>query len=472
MVPYYFCSDEFVGNLTCQRFDSGADAFEQAQDLIQRYENYYLVNNFKRDRYTFHTSMAYMNRIAGRYYDMLREQLTWYTLLRADFTDFVPTSSNFWYGEDGWGGFTQAVADGFDMLGRVIARPEVGGFEPVTADKTTDYPLTYYKNTGSSTDSTYPFYGPDVKIVNLLDGKFIDTTWDFDNCGYYWADECQTRIGYFLDKTIALDVLTQSQAYFTGRDTSTDVRRYAIGYILPFKAQLQEKFGALLAGDLQSIAPNIDGDGVTFHTPRWTVNDDGRDNNGAPIRQNLIDPSMGFSLQVYAGVYGLSSLPTTFDHSFIETTKIFVVGNGEAAIPDSELLANTDPACGVAGCPVTGSGVATFEPAHLVSARPLLTGAKEWLLWKDPDTGKTYAAHAVPTTADGEVGPSASGGTTQYRNDTAVRMLETLIGLSKLTQAPNVKQAKALYIQNIEVMRSLHAAFGYGVYKSDAPFIY
>jgi len=107
-----------------------------------------------------------------------------------------------------------------------------------------------------------------------------------------------------------------------------------------------------------------------------------------------------------------------------------------------------------------------------VSARPKLAGAKEWLLWNDPDTGKTYAAHAVPTTADGEVGPSATGGTTPYRNDTAVRMLETLIGLSKLTQAPNVKQAKALYIQNIEVMRSLHAAFGYGVYKSDAPFIY
>ena len=50
---------------------------------------------------------------------------------------------------------------------------------------------------------------PGGTIVGLLDGKFIDTTWDFTNCGYYWADECQTRIGYFIDKTIALDVLSQ-----------------------------------------------------------------------------------------------------------------------------------------------------------------------------------------------------------------------------------------------------------------------
>src|SRR6185369_2022098 len=88
MVPYFFCSDEFVGNLTCQRFDSGADAYEQSNDLISRYNNFYLLNNFKRDRYTFHTSSGYQSRIAGRYLDILREQLTWYSLLRADFEDY------------------------------------------------------------------------------------------------------------------------------------------------------------------------------------------------------------------------------------------------------------------------------------------------------------------------------------------------------------------------------------------------
>src|SRR6185503_17582790 len=89
VVPYFFCSDEFVGNLTCQRFDAGADAYEQAQDIISRYNNWYIINDFKRDRYTFHTSLSYKDRIASRYLDILQEQLQWYTLLRADFADFA-----------------------------------------------------------------------------------------------------------------------------------------------------------------------------------------------------------------------------------------------------------------------------------------------------------------------------------------------------------------------------------------------
>ena len=44
-------------------------------------------------------------------------------------------------------------------------------------------------------------------------------------------------------------MLSQSQAYFTGRDTTTDVRQYAIGYFMPFKKQIQEKFGAIFSGD-------------------------------------------------------------------------------------------------------------------------------------------------------------------------------------------------------------------------------
>src|SRR5207245_8501897 len=50
-VPYRFCSDEFAGaTSTCLRFDSGADTYEIAEDLINRYLNYYIFNSFKRDR--------------------------------------------------------------------------------------------------------------------------------------------------------------------------------------------------------------------------------------------------------------------------------------------------------------------------------------------------------------------------------------------------------------------------------------
>ena len=432
LVPYFFCSDEFVGNLTCARFDSGADAYEQVHDIISRYENFYLLNNFKRDRYTFHTSLGYKDRVASRYLDLIRNQLTWYALLRADFEDFMGETGNnqFFADEDGWGSFSVGVSDGFDLFGRVIAKPEAGNFTMVAANASTDYPIAYLKKSSDLTSAP----GAGETTIGLIDGKYIDTTWDFDNCGYYWADECQTRIGYFIDKTVALDVLSQSQAYFTGRDTSTDVRKYAIGYILPYKKQIQEKLGALLAGDYNSLAARVDNTNpaaLKVTLPTWSIN----------------NPAGGFTLQLYAGVYGLSSFPTTFDHDFIDTTRIFVVGNGEAPVPDSQITCSVAPG----------------------------TTANGYFCITDASSGKSYAAKTYPTVTDTAGGPA-------YRQDTGVRMLQTYASVLAAAvaecaaAAPNNCTAKTLaatqFKENLDVMRSLHNAYGYANYKTDAPFIY
>lgn len=483
LVPYYFCSDEFVGNLSCQRFDAGPDPYEQAQDLISRYQNFYLYNNFKRDRQSFFTSLGYKSRVASRYFDMLREQLTWYVLLRSDLESFPLTncqlqggqncegqskitSNSFFASENGWGGFTLGVSNGFELLGQVLTTPTAGLFY-----KTTDPAgQTYWKQfrddifEGENLGST-------IRRVGYLDGKYIDTTWDFDGCGYYWGDECQTRIGYMVDKQVALDVLSQSQAYFTGRDTNTDVRQYAIGYIIPFKKQIEQKFGDIFAGDIHDLAPvyvRQNGDYVPQYQS-WVMADPTAFPESGNTN-NRIDPATGFTVQLYAGVYGLSSFPTTFDHDFIDHTQIFVVGNGEAPVSDADLLAK-----------------GTSDPTELVSHG----GTKEWFYYTDAGSGKTYAAHAVPT-SPAEVAdptstdPSHPTKTVALRADTGVRMLERL---QKLGQAvddagalPVGDQRDAvlaeaqnqydLYRQNVEVMRSLHNAFGYGSYKSDAPFYY
>ena len=479
MVPYYFCSDEFVGNMTCQRFDSGADAFEQAQDLVSRYKNFYLLNNFKRDRYTFHTSLGYKDRVASRYLDMLKQQMQWYVLLRADFTDIEAQQGvgnpgsvvdSLFSSEDSWGSFTAGVTAGFDLLGQIITEPEAGTFVKVSANVVSDFPVDVWMK---NSDATTPGLNAGATIVGLLDGKYIDTTWDFTGCGYYWADECQTRIGYFVDKTVALDELSDSQAYFIGRDTSTDVRKYAIGYILPFKAQIQEKIGALLADDFSSIAPYFNSAKTAVSNPGWALNSANLAARGTPT--DLIDPAGGFTLQLYAGLYGLSAFPTTFDHSFIDTTRIFVVGNGEAPVPDSELLT----AAGTVG------PEATVDPSQLVANS---AGGKQWLIYTDKASGKTYAAQSVPRLYDGSVGtppncvstPSAAG---CYRNDTGARMLETAITLQTQQAAqcspdPTTPgcaaktQALQKWIENIDVMRSLHNAFGYATYRTDAPFYY
>lgn len=468
MVPYFFCGDEFAGNLTCQRWDSGADVYEQAHDYITRYHNQYLLNNFKRDRYTFHTSFEYRSRILGRYLLPLRAQMTWYTLFRSIFGDFQGSDKLF-NDEQGWGAFTIAVTDGFDLLGRMLTQPEPGTYGLVRAANN-DVPIDHWRQISESV-TTEPKPANQL-TVGLIDGKFGSSTWDFDKCGYYWADECQSRIGYLLDKTLALEVLSASQAYFTGRDTSVDVRLYSIGYIVPFRKQLQEKFGALFANDYQSLAPTFWRDpkdtgavpAVQVMHPSWTLDDPSIPKPG------IIDPNAGFTLQLYAGVYALSGFPAAFDQSFVEATRVFVVGNGEAPVPDNTLM----PSPGVAGPD------ATFDPSELVSAvvaPGAVPGTKNWLIWQDNGTGKFYAARALKRTTH-------EGGTTAYRVDIGTRMLEMALTLSQQVAAACgsaggetpacTGRVRALdnYRQNIDIMRSLHNAFGYARYDGDAPFYY
>jgi hypothetical protein len=449
MVPYFFCSDEFVGNLTCQRFDSGADAFEQANDLISRYHNFYLMNNFKRDRYTFHSSSGYASRIASRYLDMLREEMTWYTLLRADFAqyDTIDGNNNFFTDtENGWGTFTVAVSDGFDLLGRIIQTPSAGAYKAITADESTDTTYGYWRQISDDVSSQ-----AGTRFVPVLQGKYGDTTWDFQGCGYYWAEQCQTRIGYLIDKRVAMDILSQSQAYFTGRDTATDVRRYAIGYIRTFKHQIEEKVGALLSTDYRSLAPQMvvnPDKSVTVKYDSWTLNNTGT----TTPKTDILDPYTGFTLQLDALVYGLSEFPTTYDQDFVDTTRIFVVGNGEAPISDDTIIAT-----------------ATTNPAATIGAG----GASEWFTWKDPVSGKTYGAHSSPKVSDG------NGFAKTYRNDTAVRMLTLMTDLYKAASdacgaslpPTGVYTSNAVcmakytaainFRDNIDLVRGLHRRYGY-----------
>ena len=229
-----------------------------------------------------------------------------------------------------------------------------------------DFPVDVWKKTSDDTDGRPEPATPTSS--GCIDGKFIDTTWDFTGCGYYWADECQTRIGYFVDKTIALDMLSQSQAYFTGRDTSTDVRKYAIGYILPFKAQIQEKIGALLAERLHVDRAVLDA-AATRSVQQPGLVDEPAEHGGAAGDAGASSTRRAASrCSCTPALYGLSAFPTTFDHSFVDTTRIFVVGNGEAPVPDVELLTRRD--AGAAGDGVTErSSWPTAAPSSGSSSR-------------------------------------------------------------------------------------------------------
>lgn len=474
-VPYYFCSDEFVGNLSCQRFDFGADAYEQAEDVIHRYQNWYPIRNFKKDQFAFHNfglGGHYVDYTLDRYFEILRGQMTWYVLLRSDFTDQANESSLFgvtpaqlkgFFSDDqyGWGSFTAAMNDGFRLFGDVLQAPQAGSFilskddegNPIYKQFRDDLVPSYTDPPPPSGDGVTQIFPVDINS-----GRYETTTWNFTGCGYYWGDECQTRIGYFLDKWMALYELGQSQAYFTGRDTSVDVRQYAIGYWLPYKNQILDFYGDFFSGDYSKLAPYYLGpnEGIAkrdFATGTW--HDEAGDLIAAPSGPR-IDPEAGFSMQMWAGVWGISGFSSTFDQGFIDSTRVFVVGNGEAPVPDSALL-NPDG---------TPGPLATTDASQLVANG----GTYQWYVFTDPQTAKTYAAHSVPPNVLNTYDPNTTS--TTFRGDIAVRMLEHAGKLWARTTAAGVDHNYATteygkYVQQLDMLRSLHNAMGYGYYLID-----
>ena len=77
------------------------------------------------------------------------------------------------------------------------------------------------------------------------------------DCGYYWYD-CLHHMGYYLDKIMAIQALTDSETYFVARATPEDIREWKVGFFSTFRDQLLEINRALMAGDYSGVAPYVE----------------------------------------------------------------------------------------------------------------------------------------------------------------------------------------------------------------------
>jgi hypothetical protein len=89
--------------------------------------------------------------------------------------------------------------------------------------------------------------------VSLTEGRWLETTWDFDS-GYYWDDK-ELRIGSFLDKALAMELMSDPTTWFMGRDTAADIRQYQLSYYTNFRDQMLDLFGGLIGDQVSTLAP-------------------------------------------------------------------------------------------------------------------------------------------------------------------------------------------------------------------------
>ena len=327
VVPYEFCSDEYAGSgLTCLYFDEGADLYEIPVDLAQRYERYYIMNNFGRDRLWFSPD-GYMYRVWDSYFDPMVSLNQWWILWTQDFYATEPAESDvdgFLQAENGFGPFTMGVRETFNVFARTIARPEPGG---------------YYEGVDTDGNPSWePLWWSEDFDVGIDEGRYIATDWNYDQ-GYFW-DEVVHHVGYFTDKTLAMEALFDPTTYFLGQDTAADLRRYRVNYGLNFFDPLMELVGDVMVGDKAGFAPyNVDGNVVFPDYADYPVT--------PPAGALPINPNADFTIQFHTMVMGLALLPDTFESEIIDSTRIWLDGAVDEVASVLPIVSHVDESSGL-----------------------------------------------------------------------------------------------------------------------------
>jgi hypothetical protein len=329
-VPYRFCSDEQADlDPDCLRYDAGADAYESLQSIADTYWNYYIFTNFRRQRVGF-TPEGVIERVHDRWFEKLQNGNDIYVLDRALYEDVFGGTlpADFFTGQHGMGAWTAAAATSYGLLTRVVGAPTPDTY----ARRTTPDGLEAYMTGGTGTGA---------HAINAFDGRYIDTTWNFD-AGYYWFDQIN-RVGYFYDKVIALAVLTDPTTHFIGRDTDADIRRYQINFASTFGPAMTSFFRGAMASDWRATAPRFDASFTNLNYPDPAAQAAGT-MAGTPI-----DPDMGFSIELYASVLGMTFIPQTYNQDFLNRSRVFVRGGAEeiAIDPSHTVVEFTDPVSGL-----------------------------------------------------------------------------------------------------------------------------
>jgi len=329
--PYRFCSDGDAIGLTCARFDHGADPYEAQAFLRERYWNDYVFSNFARDRYGYGDAASYVGRMQGRVFSPLRTWERYYTLFHGVFgAQSDPLVADFFAADRGFGGWTAATDEGFRFLAQVIARPEPGPHGlMVRADGT----ALYAPGVGAADLQ---------RDVPLVAGAYYESEWDFD-AGYHWFER-QSRIGTYWDRMLALLALTNHTSRgFLGYDTAIDPRGFAIGYQDLYGDELAVLLGRLMADEVGQLGPALTASGEVLYPDPIAM-----DASWPPPNADLVQPAAYWLVQFNAGLFGKALLSAGYDRSFINRSRIYVEGTGDAPLPlpDQELVSYTDPVSG------------------------------------------------------------------------------------------------------------------------------
>ena len=330
-VPYLFCTYT-RGDISdgCNTRDYGADQYERMKMHIDTWDTWYTLRSFTRYNYPWDAS-KYVQRYYRRTYKRLKNFNNSFALYQGLFRQ--------WYEDDkikaffsdpvnGYGAYTIAIRDSFNMAIRTLAMPDIKGFQDIAEQA--DGQKYYSEAVFSSKFRT-----------DLTNARYFTTSWsttDYQRtCGLQWWD-CLHHVGFYLDKMMAIEALTDASTYFTARDTAEDIRQWRISYFNNFTSQLVDIFGSMLSHDFDKFAPWFD---PTKPTDKVVTDKDGVVWTNGVAWRNYVTPSLDpkkpatggaveastrFTLQLYMLVYGMLEFQMNFDNEFVARARMWKKG--------------------------------------------------------------------------------------------------------------------------------------------------
>jgi hypothetical protein len=341
-VPYLACYDEFVDSVeTCHRWDQGADNYEIVANSLTAYREYYVFNNFQRDRVGFDSFQVYL-RTASRYFLPLTNMYQ-HWLWGVAVTGLTPQGSP--RGELGY----LSTQEGLNRLLNTMSTPDYGPhvYNPAAGMYVPGNDACPEVNS----DVLIPFEGDFMSMPGCVDvprglGRSFFSR--YDSSGY----DVFRRIlesGHFYDQMAALVALQQSNASVVGigSDVSADSRTFRIPYNLIFSEQLQGLFSSIYREDdtgyaMHIVRPEARPAEVLQRSVFTTM--EPADVATLPI----VAPGRTYTTRVQALVAGMNLMDGSLNPTFAKQGQISLLGSGEqrVASPGFDLVEVADPLTG------------------------------------------------------------------------------------------------------------------------------
>lgn len=319
-VPYMSCYDEFADSVdTCHRWDHGADNYEIVADYIQRYQEYYVFNNFQRDRIGF-SGFDTMIRVAQRY--------------------MLPITNMYqhWlFGAFGGGGTANSVLgqiatlEGFQMLWDVVTMPNYGAF--VLNPDTNELRLASYDHENQEIDA-------DLRIAPG-EGRRTFSRYDLDS-GYDFFERI-LESGHYYDQLGALLALTSFDASVVSAGIEADALTYSIPYYLIFNNELNRLFSAGYRRDYYELAPRLI-DGELQKVDVFSLISEQSFDADAP----RVVTTLPFSIRLQLIFRAMALFKANFDTQFAQKANIAIDGSGDdqTVAPGFEAIETYNPLTG------------------------------------------------------------------------------------------------------------------------------